>query len=162
MTASSYGVAGATGTVLMPAPRQGPGRTRKAVSASRGNLLSALAEGDPSQACPGVSRPVVSIGISKISYRRRLPARLPGVRAVPGEGPVRLCAAHGDWLHELAARFQIVWATGWGVEANRVLAPRRLLLPELPVISFRRSRLIRGRNYLLSSTSLGKATGLGG
>jgi hypothetical protein len=26
----------------------------------------------------------------------------------PEEEPVRLCAAHGDWLHELAARFQIV------------------------------------------------------
>jgi len=51
------------------------------------------------------------------------------------EEPVRLCAAHGDWLQELATRFQLVWATGWGMEANRVLAPR-LRLPELPVISF--------------------------
>ena len=26
----------------------------------------------------------------------------------PGEEPVRLCAAHGPWLQELATRFQIV------------------------------------------------------
>jgi hypothetical protein len=48
-----------------------------------------------------------------------------------GEKPVRLCAAHGDWLRELGARFQIVWATGWGAAANRVLAPR-LRLPNCP------------------------------
>ena len=53
----------------------------------------------------------------------------------PGEEPVRLCPAHGSWLQELAARFQIVWATAWGADANRLLAPR-LRLPELPVIAF--------------------------
>jgi hypothetical protein len=53
----------------------------------------------------------------------------------PGEDPVRLCPAHGPWLQELAARFQIVWATGWGENANRLLAPL-LRLPALPVISF--------------------------
>jgi HAD domain in Swiss Army Knife RNA repair proteins len=53
----------------------------------------------------------------------------------PGEEPVRLCALHGPWLHELAARFQIVWATGWGANANRLLAPL-LGLPDLPVIVF--------------------------
>ena len=53
----------------------------------------------------------------------------------PGEEPVRLSAAHGPWLRELATRFQIVWATGWGAEANRLLAPL-LQLPDLPVIRF--------------------------
>jgi hypothetical protein len=53
----------------------------------------------------------------------------------PGEEPVRLCPAHGPWLQELAARFQIVWATGWGENANRLLVPL-LRLPALPVISF--------------------------
>lgn len=53
----------------------------------------------------------------------------------PGEEPVRLCAAHRAWLRELAAPFDIVWATAWGAEANRLLAPL-LSLPELPVISF--------------------------
>ena len=53
----------------------------------------------------------------------------------PGEDPVRVCAAHGPWLAELAARFRIVWATAWQAEANRLLAPL-LALPELPVIRF--------------------------
>ena len=53
----------------------------------------------------------------------------------PGEDPVRVCAAHGRWLRELAARFELVWATAWGAEANRLLAPL-LQLPELPVIRF--------------------------
>lgn len=53
----------------------------------------------------------------------------------PGEEAVRVCAAHGRWLAELAIRFQLVWATGWGAEANRLLAPL-LQIPELPVIGF--------------------------
>jgi HAD domain in Swiss Army Knife RNA repair proteins len=53
----------------------------------------------------------------------------------PGEDPVRLCAAHGVWLRELATRFEIVWATAWGAEANRLLSPV-LGLPSLPVIGF--------------------------
>jgi hypothetical protein len=53
----------------------------------------------------------------------------------PGEEPVRLCPAHGSWLHELATRFEIVWATAWGAEANRLLAPV-LRVPEFPVIAF--------------------------
>jgi hypothetical protein len=32
-------------------------------------------------------------------------------------------------------RFQIVWATAWGADANRLLAPL-LQLPDLPVIRF--------------------------
>ncbi|MEU4640497.1 HAD domain-containing protein [Micromonospora sp. NPDC023814] len=51
----------------------------------------------------------------------------------PGEAPVRLCPAHADWLRELGERFEMVWATGWGAEANRLLAPV-LRLPQLPVI----------------------------
>ena len=53
----------------------------------------------------------------------------------PGEDPIRLCTAHGPWLRELATRFQIVWATAWGADANRLLAPL-LQLPDLPVIRF--------------------------
>ena len=53
----------------------------------------------------------------------------------PGEEPVRLCPAHGPWLRELSTRFQIVWATAWGADANRLLAPL-LQLPDLPVIRF--------------------------
>jgi hypothetical protein len=53
----------------------------------------------------------------------------------PGEEPVRLCPAHGLWLQELAIRFRIVWATAWGDEANRLLAPL-LQIPDLPVVVF--------------------------
>jgi len=53
----------------------------------------------------------------------------------PGEEPVRLCLAHGSWLQELGTRFQIVWASAWGPDANRLLAPL-LQLPDLPVIAF--------------------------
>jgi len=56
----------------------------------------------------------------------------------PGEEPVRLCSAHGPWLQELATRFQIVWATAWGADANRLLAPL-LQIPDLPVTTSRRS-----------------------
>lgn len=53
----------------------------------------------------------------------------------PGEDPVRICAEHGQWLSELATRFQLVWATAWGTEANRLLGSL-LRLPDLPVIGF--------------------------
>lgn len=53
----------------------------------------------------------------------------------PGEDPVRICTGHGQWLAELATRFQLVWATAWEVHANRLLAPL-LQLPDLPVIRF--------------------------
>ncbi|MEU8261747.1 HAD domain-containing protein [Micromonospora sp. NPDC048999] len=53
----------------------------------------------------------------------------------PGEEPVRLCRAHADWLQELGDWFEVVWATAWGAEANRLLAPV-LQLPRLPVIAF--------------------------
>lgn len=36
--------------------------------------------------------------------------------------PVRLSLAHGDWLRELGEHFDLVWASGWGRDAQRVLA----------------------------------------
>jgi hypothetical protein len=50
-----------------------------------------------------------------------------------GEEPVRLCPAHGSWITELAAHFELAWGSGWGGEANRLLAPI-LALPPFPVI----------------------------
>ena len=53
--------------------------------------------------------------------------------------PVRLCAAHAGWLRELGEVFKIVWATGWGEAANRLICPALRLpayavvpMPELP------------------------------
>jgi hypothetical protein len=50
----------------------------------------------------------------------------------PGEEPVRLCASHGHWLQELAGQFELVRATAWGAQANRLLAPL-LQIPEFPL-----------------------------
>jgi hypothetical protein len=47
--------------------------------------------------------------------------------------PVRLASVHRDWLDELRAMFDLVWASGWGEDANRVLSPH-FGLPELPQI----------------------------
>jgi hypothetical protein len=60
----------------------------------------------------------------------------------PGEDPVRLCAAHGPWLQELATRFQIVWATAWGADANRLLTRLLQISPISPWSASRRSRFI--------------------
>jgi hypothetical protein len=50
------------------------------------------------------------------------------------EEPVRLAEIHGTWLRELAAGFDLAWATGWGAEANRILCPH-FGLRELPVVT---------------------------
>ena len=47
--------------------------------------------------------------------------------------PVRLAAVHRDWLHELASVYELVWATGWGEHANRMLSPF-FGLPRHPVV----------------------------
>jgi hypothetical protein len=51
------------------------------------------------------------------------------------EEPVRVCAGHRGWLAELGEVYEIVWATGWGEQANRLLAPL-LGLPRYPVVVF--------------------------
>jgi hypothetical protein len=53
--------------------------------------------------------------------------------------PVRLAPHHRPWLHELLESFQIVWATGWGVDANRLLGPV-FGLPELPHVALPHDR----------------------
>ena len=47
--------------------------------------------------------------------------------------PVRLARVHGEWLRELGGAFEVVWATGWGDEANSVLCPF-FGLPEYAVV----------------------------
>jgi hypothetical protein len=50
---------------------------------------------------------------------------------------VWLCPEHGALLTRFAAdrRFELVWATTWQHDANRLIGPR-VGLPELPVIEF--------------------------
>jgi hypothetical protein len=50
----------------------------------------------------------------------------------PGEAPVRLCPAHGEWISELRQVFDVAWATAWNDDANRLLAPL-LGIAALPV-----------------------------
>jgi hypothetical protein len=51
---------------------------------------------------------------------------------------VWLAPQHGVWLRPLCDRFELVWATGWEHDANRLIAPI-LGLPALPVIEFPRN-----------------------
>ncbi len=55
--------------------------------------------------------------------------RLAGLR-------VLLAPVHGVWLRELSAVFDLVWATSWEQDANRLIAPLLGLPKFLPVITF--------------------------
>lgn len=54
--------------------------------------------------------------------------------------PVRLCVVHGEWLRDLAQHFDVVWASGWGEDAQRVLGPilglAELAYVPMPTIPF--------------------------
>ena len=52
----------------------------------------------------------------------------------PGEEPVRVCSEHGGWITELLGAFEIMWATAWNDDANRLLAPL-LSIDPLPVLT---------------------------
>jgi hypothetical protein len=47
--------------------------------------------------------------------------------------PVRLAAVHGEWLRELSAAFDLVWASAWGFQAHQLLGPI-LDLAEFPFV----------------------------
>jgi len=47
--------------------------------------------------------------------------------------PVRLAAVHGEWLAELTAAFDLVWASAWGFQAHELLGPI-LGLDEFPFV----------------------------
>jgi len=52
----------------------------------------------------------------------------------PGEEPVRVNPGHGAWITELLGTFDIIWATFWNENANRLLAPLLRIGP-LPVLT---------------------------
>jgi len=67
------------------------------------------------------SLPLLLLDVDGVLNPFAAPACPPGYSEhdfFPGEEPVRVCAGHGSWLRELAARFQIVWATAWGTDAS--------------------------------------------
>lgn len=49
---------------------------------------------------------------------------------------VLLASHHGAWLSELAVDFDLVWATSWEHDADRLIAERVGLPRGLPVITF--------------------------
>lgn len=53
---------------------------------------------------------------------------------------VLLSTRHGAWLTGLAAAFDLVWATSWEEDADRLIAERVGLPRGLPVIRFDASR----------------------
>jgi hypothetical protein len=84
------------------------------------------------------TRPLLLVDIDGVLNPYGAPGPPPGFvehELFAGEEPVRVWAGHGDWLRELGSRFSLVWATAWGEEANRRLAPL-LGLDPLPVIPF--------------------------
>jgi hypothetical protein len=82
-------------------------------------------------------RPLLMLDVDGVLNPYAAPACPAGYQELdlfPGEEPVWLCSQHGPWLRELAVEFELVWATGWGADANLVLAPL-LRLPDLPVLA---------------------------
>jgi hypothetical protein len=86
----------------------------------------------------GVARPVLLLDVDGVlnPYGGACPAGYAEHALFPDDDePVRVCPAHGEWIAELAGPYEVVWATGWGHAANRLLGPL-LDLPALPVVEF--------------------------
>ncbi|MFD7692135.1 hypothetical protein [Streptomyces sp. NPDC059805] len=73
------------------------------------------------------------------THRMKPEGRLARHRDTPAHRvkPLRvwLHPGHGSRLRDLAERYELVWATTWGAEANTFIAPV-LGLPELPVVEW--------------------------
>jgi HAD domain in Swiss Army Knife RNA repair proteins len=82
-------------------------------------------------------RPVLLLDVDGVLNPYGTPQCPPGFTEhdlFPGEEPVRLCPTHGEWITELRQVFDVVWATSWNDEANRLLAPL-LRIGVLPVVT---------------------------
>jgi hypothetical protein len=64
----------------------------------------------------------------------RVPAGFSPHHLFAGEEPVLVNPEHGRWIDELAGVFEVVWATSWNEEANRLLAPLLGIQP-LPAVA---------------------------
>jgi hypothetical protein len=84
-------------------------------------------------------RPLLLLDVDGVLNPYAAPTRPAGALEVPLFGEtVWLVPQHGIWLRELLAEVQIIWATGWEDDANRIIAPL-LGLPAFPVIHFPRN-----------------------
>jgi hypothetical protein len=98
----------------------------------------------PASAAEGGQRPLLLLDVDGVLCP--FEGDPPSVRRVGPEGYERvdlsgdeldphlwISRANADHLSRLAERFDIVWATGWGEHANRVIGPLHRL-GELPVV----------------------------
>jgi len=81
-------------------------------------------------------RPVLFLDVDGVinPFGAACPAGFTEHHLFPGEEPVRINPEHGIWITELTGAFDVVWATGWNDEANRLLAPLLQIKP-LPVLT---------------------------
>ena len=83
-----------------------------------------------------MSRPLLFLDVDGVlnPFGSGCPAGYTEHDLFPGEEPVRVNLVHGTWITELAAAFDVVWATGWNDHANDLLVPLLGLRP-LPVLA---------------------------
>lgn len=83
-----------------------------------------------------MGRPVLFLDVDGVlnPFGPHCPAGFTEHDLFPGEEPVRVNPAHGTWITELLATFDIIWATFWNEDANRLLAPL-LRIDPLPVLA---------------------------
>ncbi|GAA3078634.1 HAD domain-containing protein [Streptosporangium carneum] len=84
-----------------------------------------------------MTRPVLLLDVDGVLNPFAAPRCPPGFGEYAmfvDEDPVRLCPAHGRWITELGRLFDVVWATSWNDDANRLLTPVLGISP-LPVLT---------------------------
>ena len=70
-----------------------------------------------------MARPVLFVDIDGVlnPYAGGCPDGFVEHRLFPQDDPVRVCAAHGAWLHELATVYDLEWGSSWSAEDRAVL-----------------------------------------